>query len=41
MKDIKKEIYVNPIVEELDLKESFNFGIQFPGDDPSASPMMP
>ena len=26
MEDIKKEIYVKPTVEELDLEESFNFG---------------
>ena len=26
MEDIKKEIYVKPVVEELYLEESFNFG---------------
>ena len=36
MKDIKKEIYVKPNVEELDLEESFNFGMP-----PIASPIMP
>ncbi len=30
MEDIKKEIYVKPIVEELDLEESFNFGMAQP-----------
>lgn len=35
MEDLKKGIYVKPVVEELDLEESFNFGV------PAASPMMP
>jgi hypothetical protein len=30
MEDIKKEIYVKPTVEELDLEESFNFGMPAP-----------
>jgi len=34
MEDLKKEIYVKPVVEELDLEESFNFGMP-----PLASPM--
>lgn len=27
MEDSKKDIYVKPAVEEIDLEESFNFGI--------------
>jgi len=27
MKDSPEKIYVKPVVEELDLEESFNFGV--------------
>jgi len=30
MKDSPEKIYVKPVVEELDLEESFNFGFGLP-----------